>query len=266
MSLHTKLDNSEMVQFVELLHESLKVRSHFEFLLWSQGNLQQFLPHDIMIAAWGDFSLGLVYFDIVSAIPGIRTGTVQNTNLTPLLKRLFGYWNEHSRSPFTLTMNQGIFEDSEFERDQLDGNFKHMRSALVHAIKDVRGRHDCLYVLMSSSTVVPDSARSMLEALLPYMDSSLRQLDHLPEQMPAQEPAPVEPSYSDEDMGALSTRELEIMEWVRNGKTNFEIGMILDISAFTVKNHLQRIFRKLDVVNRAQAVAKLSKMTELNAI
>jgi transcriptional regulator EpsA len=121
-------------------------------------------------------------------------------------------------------------------------------------------------VLMSSSTVVPDSARSMLEALLPYMDSSLRQLDHLPEQMPAQEPAPVEPSYSDEDMGALSTRELEIMEWVRNGKTNFEIGMILDISAFTVKNHLQRIFRKLDVVNRAQAVAKLSKMTELNAI
>jgi DNA-binding CsgD family transcriptional regulator len=53
---------------------------------------------------------------------------------------------------------------------------------------------------------------------------------------------------------------------VRNGKTNFEIGMILDISAFTVKNHLQRIFRKLDVVNRAQAVAKLSKMTELNAI
>lgn len=254
-----------MVQFVELLHESLKVRSHFEFLLWSQGNLQQFLPHDIMIAAWGDFSLGLVYFDIVSAIPGIRTGTVQNTNLTPLLKRLFSYWNEHSRSPFTLTMNQGIFEESEFANNKLDGNFRHMRSALVHAIKDVRGRHDCLYVMMSSSAVVPDTSRAMLEALLPYMDSSLRQLDHLPEQMPTPAPAPVEESsYGiDEDMGALSSRELEIMEWVRNGKTNYEIGMILDISAFTVKNHLQRIFRKLDVVNRAQAVAKLSKL-ELN--
>ena len=44
------------------------------------------------------------------------------------------------------------------------------------------------------------------------------------------------------------------MEWVRMGKTNQEIGMILNISAFTVKNHLQRIFKKLDAMNRAQAV------------
>jgi len=34
----------------------------------------------------------------------------------------------------------------------------------------------------------------------------------------------------------------------------------LDISAFTVKNHVQRIFKKLDVVNRAQAVAKMEAM------
>jgi DNA-binding CsgD family transcriptional regulator len=47
------------------------------------------------------------------------------------------------------------------------------------------------------------------------------------------------------------------MEWICKGKTNQEIGLILDISAFTVKNHVQRIFRKLDVVNRAQAVSKM---------
>jgi DNA-binding CsgD family transcriptional regulator len=53
-------------------------------------------------------------------------------------------------------------------------------------------------------------------------------------------------------------RELEIMDWVRKGKTNQEIGMILNISVFTVKNHLQRVFKKLDVLNRAQAVARIS--------
>lgn len=46
------------------------------------------------------------------------------------------------------------------------------------------------------------------------------------------------------------------MNWIRNGKTNSEVGQILDISIFTVKNHLQRIFKKLNVSNRAQAVAK----------
>jgi DNA-binding CsgD family transcriptional regulator len=51
------------------------------------------------------------------------------------------------------------------------------------------------------------------------------------------------------------TVKKNIMQWVRAGKTNAEIGMILDISAFTVKNHLQRIFKKLNVFNRAQAVA-----------
>jgi DNA-binding CsgD family transcriptional regulator len=43
------------------------------------------------------------------------------------------------------------------------------------------------------------------------------------------------------------------------GKTNPEIGCILRISEFTVKNHLKSIFTKLDVSNRAQAVAKLSR-------
>lgn len=56
--------------------------------------------------------------------------------------------------------------------------------------------------------------------------------------------------------GGLSDREQEILHWVRSGKTNLEIGMILNISANTVKNHLKRIFQKLDVSCRAQAVAK----------
>jgi DNA-binding CsgD family transcriptional regulator len=58
----------------------------------------------------------------------------------------------------------------------------------------------------------------------------------------------------------LTDRELEILQWVTHGKTNPEIGSILDISTFTVKNHLQRVFKKLDVSNRAQAVGKFNAM------
>jgi DNA-binding CsgD family transcriptional regulator len=58
----------------------------------------------------------------------------------------------------------------------------------------------------------------------------------------------------------LSLRERQIMAWVAQGKTNPEIGCILRISEFTVKNHLKSIFSKLDVTNRAQAVARLSRL------
>lgn len=54
----------------------------------------------------------------------------------------------------------------------------------------------------------------------------------------------------------LSAREAEILRWIALGKTNPEIGSILNISSFTVKNHVQRILKKLDVTNRTQAVGK----------
>lgn len=61
----------------------------------------------------------------------------------------------------------------------------------------------------------------------------------------------------------MSAREAEIMNWVRLGKTNAEIATILDISACTVKNHLQAIFRKLDVYNRVQAIAKMDPVAAI---
>lgn len=53
----------------------------------------------------------------------------------------------------------------------------------------------------------------------------------------------------------LSEREKEIMYWVKEGKTNWEISTILDISERTVKFHVQNIERKLNAVNKAHAVA-----------
>jgi DNA-binding NarL/FixJ family response regulator len=47
---------------------------------------------------------------------------------------------------------------------------------------------------------------------------------------------------------------------VRDGKSNHEIGAILSISPLTVKNHMQRILRKLQASNRTQAVSKAMAM------
>ncbi len=54
----------------------------------------------------------------------------------------------------------------------------------------------------------------------------------------------------------LTQRERQILDWVRAGKTNWEIACILNISENTVKKHVQNMYKKLDVTNRIQAVAR----------
>lgn len=53
----------------------------------------------------------------------------------------------------------------------------------------------------------------------------------------------------------LTRRETEVLQWVAQGKTNVEIGIILSMSSLTVKKHLQHIFEKLGVETRTAAVA-----------
>ena len=54
----------------------------------------------------------------------------------------------------------------------------------------------------------------------------------------------------------LSQRELEVLQLIALGKTNQEVARQLIVSPGTVKAHTASIYRKLDVANRTEAVAR----------
>jgi len=56
--------------------------------------------------------------------------------------------------------------------------------------------------------------------------------------------------------GSISPREKEVLKWIIEGKTNWEIGVILHISERTVKFHVQNLMKKLRATNRYHIVAK----------
>jgi pimeloyl-ACP methyl ester carboxylesterase/DNA-binding CsgD family transcriptional regulator len=58
----------------------------------------------------------------------------------------------------------------------------------------------------------------------------------------------------DAHLASLSPRERDILERMAQGHTNLEIGRQLFISEKTVRNHVTRIFEKLGVHSRAQAI------------
>jgi len=154
-------------------------------------------------------------------------------------------------------------EPADLVRDAGEGAapeaIKTMTTALVHGIKRSRHIGERIFVALSRDREVAPGAGVALKLLLPFIDTALRQMP----------PAPVRAAPCSRvnlhhrnaaRVSMLSERERQIMVWVAMGKTNPEIGMILDISEFTVKNHMKSIFSKLDVTNRAQAVAKLERM------
>jgi transcriptional regulator EpsA len=245
--------------FKEIALESLRVKHHLHLLLWLGGEFQQSVPHQIFVAAWGDLPDGPMEHDVVSAIPSVRTGQISTGDVGGLIGDLFEKWVGNGGSPIGVQFQGGLRLEldtaSPDERAELRA-FRSMRSAAVHGISDARGKQSCLYMFLNEDLVVKPSSLENLRVILPFVDAASRRVAHLPNHgSKGGQLSELEPDTRIE-LG-LSGRELSIMHWVTLGKTNTEIGMILNISAFTVKNHLQRIFRKLDVTNRAQAVSKM---------
>jgi transcriptional regulator EpsA len=258
MAFFSSLPADDIGRYSRIIQQVLGVRSHFDLLRWLQGDVQHYLPHQIMIAAWGDFDRGQIYYDIVSSLPGVRTGQEDPISLAPVLQKLFLRWVAQDQMPYTLgTMESGFLTYDSGTKSVLGGALKGIRSSVVHGIRDQRDHHDSLYLICTSGLAFGDVTRSAMEVLLPYLDSALRKVALLPRQMLA-EPAA---SAARADSHGLTDREVEIMQWVKMGKTNHEIGTILNISTLTVKSHLKRIFSKIDVYNRMQAVNKLGTLS-----
>ena len=58
------------------------------------------------------------------------------------------------------------------------------------------------------------------------------------------------------NIGTISGREQEVIDCVCQGLSNKEIGVRLALSSHTVKAHLNRIFRKLNITNRSKLVTR----------
>ena len=62
----------------------------------------------------------------------------------------------------------------------------------------------------------------------------------------------------------ITQREQEMLEWLKQGKTSWEIGQILGISENTVNFHIKNLMKKLEAVNRPHLVAVAVEKRLLN--
>lgn len=92
------------------------------------------------------------------------------------------------------------------------------------------------------SPVSPEVAKSVLRALRTYTTHTIEKTM-----------APIQPN-------PLSERETEILQLLAKGMSFNEIGDILTISPHTVTAHIKKIYRKLQVHSRGEAVYEAAQM------
>ena len=61
----------------------------------------------------------------------------------------------------------------------------------------------------------------------------------------------------------LTKREFDVLHWIKEGKSTWEVAIILGIKDRTVKYHLNNIYKKLDSTNRTQAVSTAIKLNRI---
>lgn len=239
-----------MESLFRVLEASINVRKRYQFFLWSQGELQGLLPHDLLVCATGDIaqcSITLDCFSRENLPPGLieQLGSAANG----LMPGLLTLWQDSGFRPVLLSSAHAVDVDDGRIGDALG------RLGLVdcaaHGVADYHTGSGAFFAFFRiGAGGIKAHHGNCLEMLIPHMHMALQRIV-FSERMPTE---------SNRGGITLSGRENEILKWIRAGKTNQEIGQILDISPFTVKNHVQKILRKLNVTNRTQAVAKLSAM------
>lgn len=233
------------------IETSIRVVKRFQFFLWAQGSLQTFLPHETLLCACGDLERGnfraLVFSRSVLA-PDIEA---QLTNpVDGLIGRLIEDWRNGAREPLARSSGPRNRDSSTAMLRTLG-----IEHALAHGCREARGEQSTFFALLGVPAAPTSQDARHIELLMPNLHLALLRIVEF-ERAESGDRTVVRPTLQ----ATLSGRELQVLDWVREGKTNQEIGQILDISPLTVKNHIQKILRKLDVTNRAQAVARVTAL------
>ncbi len=236
---------------------SKQIKKHIDFFAWMQNSVSEFIPHDALLAVWGNFKDGAdnakLQYDVASNVDGFNTKAMMGASkeVNQCLAYLYELWLDNNRHFFVLNS----FGTSEFDckfRMIFPDLPQELNSLLVYGISDLRGGNDCLYVFFSKYNKFQTKS-SVMDFIMPHIDHSLRKIQHLG---PIKTLSKIRLSLN---MSCLTERELEVIEWIKAGKTNQEAAIILSITQNTVKSHLKRIYQKLNVTKRAQAVALLAK-------
>jgi transcriptional regulator EpsA len=239
---------SELDMVLVNIETAVRVRKKPDFFSWVQGVFQAMVPHEVLVCGLAVPPTQSLRFEWLGSfpMPEDRFSDICRPG-HGVMQPLITLWQGGGCVPLVLSptrpSNASPLAGSvvgELAKLQL-GN------VAAHGLLGLDGPPACFFAFFKLRAEAGEAQSRTLDLLLPYLYAAWLRAN-VEESNPSG-PHPSAPAI-------LTSREMEILHWVERGKSNNEIAQILNISHLTVKNHVQKILRKLNVQNRAQAVAK----------
>jgi transcriptional regulator EpsA len=239
-------DERELERFAAAFDAVAAIRKRSHLFLWLQGQAQSLVAHELLLCAHGDLARRALRTDHFSSYPLPESDLADLVDMeSGLLMQAVRAWAEHGEQPLLVSARQ---DDAGLFRRFESTLFRYgLQNLAIHGTPSYPGFTGSYFVFARVREPWPERQAQFLDMLMPQLHVALVRV--LVQERVDTAEIPTTDS-------TVTAREIEILQWVREGKSNQEIGHILGISPLTVKNHVQKILKKLHVQNRAQAVGK----------
>ena len=261
------LSHEQAQAVVRLVEGAPAVRRRYQFFVWTQSQMQALLPHQLLVCGAYQRQRRALVLDAFHnvVLPADLLQTLTDTT-GPLLAALLQAWVDGRGRPCNVQLADIVGgAAATAQRLQAQLGWSHL---LLHACARPQRLDEIETVFILGTAGTPDAAQqarrcACLELLLPHLHNTWQRTAATELELqghglpPALLPARLRdaPPAAARQQGTVTARELQILRWVREGLSNHQIADVLAISPLTVKNHVQKILRKLNAGNRAQAVA-----------
>jgi len=238
----------ELIDIIEFMDQAVHVRDK-QALVETSDNLKHLIPYEYAICN-------------ISRLQGSEVTPIDITNISYPAEFLDFYFKNGLELTDPLvqihykTFKLNVWSEILGRADKVSkelvniaGEFG-LKEGLTFGIRESRPGIGSFFCLSGSHLKPVQRHLRLFQMVVPHLHQAYMRV--LPEKDKRSAPPP--------DAPRCTPRELEILNHVKEGLTNWDIAAKMNISLNTVKFHLGNIMLKLDAGNRAHAVAKAMDM------
>ena len=238
------LSGNDAIKLLEVIHKSLSCNVEDDFTALFP-KIQELFPFDFATAMLGyQDNKGIVMVHGVNVSfpePWLHEYISRNyLQMDAVIKENFTSYEVQNWS----VARRELYRRKEITSLSMDYG---MRESYTHGSSpSAMGKNGSMFCYSGSSMKYDKRTVAILELVTPHLHLALSHVFNK--------------KQSDHKGDVLSAREKEVLKWLQQGKSSWDISVILGISERTVNFHVYNVIQKLGATNRPQAVAVATRL------